>query len=59
MAQAKTVTERELKWALLILREPRLSDRDSFALLVTHWEGDSIRNILSYSRCLARQKSRP
>jgi hypothetical protein len=26
MAQAKTVTERELKWALLILREPRLSD---------------------------------
>ena len=40
MAQAKIVTERELKWALLILRDRRHIGRDSFSLLVTHWEGD-------------------
>ena len=39
MAQAKIVTEQELKRALSILRDRRHADRDRLALLLTHWAG--------------------
>ena len=39
MAQAKIVTEQEMKRALSILRDRRHADRDRLALLLTHWAG--------------------
>jgi len=38
IAQAKIVTEQELKRALSILRDCRHADRDRLALLVTDWK---------------------
>ena len=39
MAQAKIVTEQELKRTLSILRDRRHGDLDRLALLLTHWAG--------------------
>ena len=50
MAQAKIVTEQELKRALSILRDRRHADRDKLALLLTHWAGMRVCEVAALTR---------
>ena len=50
MAQAKIVTEQELKRALSILRDRRHADRDRLALLLTHWAGMRVCEVAALTR---------
>ena len=50
MAQAKIVTEQEMKRALSILRDRRHADRDRLALLLTHWAGMRVCEVAALTR---------
>ena len=50
MAQAKIVTEQEMKRALSILRDRRHADRDRLARLLTHWAGMRVCEVAALTR---------
>ena len=54
MAQAKIVTEQEFKRALSILRDRRHAGRDKLALLLTHWAGMRVCEVVALTRDKAR-----
>ena len=50
MAQAKVITEQELKRALAIIAGRRHADRDRLALLLSHWAGMRVCEVAALSR---------
>ena len=50
MAQAKVLTERELKRALVVAATCRHADRDRLALLLTHWAGMRVCEVAALTR---------
>jgi integrase/recombinase XerD len=50
MAQAKVLTERELKRALAVVVARRHADRDRLALLLTHWAGMRVCEVAALTR---------
>ncbi len=50
MAQAKVLTERELKRALAVAATRRHADRDRLALLLTHWAGMRVCEVAALTR---------
>ena len=50
MAQAKVLTEQELKRALSIIASRRHADRDRLALLLTHWAGMRVCEVAALTR---------
>jgi len=50
MAQAKVLTEKELKRALAVSATRRHADRDRLALLLTHWAGMRVCEVAALTR---------
>ena len=50
MAQAKVLTEKELKRALALIAMRRHADRDRLALLLTHWAGMRVCEVAALTR---------
>ncbi len=50
MAQAKVLTEKELKRALAVIVTRRHADRDRLALLLTHWAGMRVCEVAALTR---------
>ena len=50
MAQAKVVSEQELKRALGVISGHRHAQRDRMALLLTHWAGTLVYNLNQCAR---------
>ena len=50
MAQAKVITEQELKRAVAIIAGRRHADRDRLALLLSHWAGMRVCEVAALSR---------
>jgi integrase/recombinase XerD len=50
MAQAKVLTERELKRALAVTATRRHAERDRLALLLTHWAGMRVCEVAALTR---------
>lgn len=50
MAQAKVVTEQELKRALAVVAARRHAQRDRIALLLTHWAGMRVCEVAAITR---------
>ena len=49
MAQAKVITEQELKRALAIIAGRRHADRDRLALLLSHLAGMSVYEVAAFT----------
>lgn len=50
MAQAKVLSEKELKRALAVIATRRHADRDRLALLLTHWAGMRVCEVAALTR---------
>ena len=50
MAQAKVVSEQELKRALGVISGHRHAQRDRMALLLTHWAGMRVCEVAALTR---------